>query len=67
MFQVKETAAKVFEVASRTRAGRAAQQLKQEWEEAAVGLPKVLPAFDEVAPSASAVTCACAAKSDAGL
>ena len=39
---MKETAAKVTaEVASRTRAGRAAEQLKKEWEIAAVGLPKV--------------------------
>jgi len=40
---MKETAAKVTEVASRTRAGRAAEQLKKEWEIAAVGLPKVRP------------------------
>ena len=38
---MKETAAKVTEVASRTRAGRAAEQLRKEWEIAAVGLPKV--------------------------
>lgn len=41
---MKETAAKVIEVASRTRAGRVAEQLKREWEIAAVGLPKARPA-----------------------
>ena len=39
--QVKEKTAKAAAAAAKTSVGRAAKQLREEWEEAAIDLPKV--------------------------